>query len=87
MAALSEAVLSASVVDGEALLDTALASVVAAVGVTLAASAAIYGFAMAAEMRREDRGTAAVAAGALGIFALLVFAAAIVLGIVVMLKG
>ncbi len=79
--------LSASVVDGQALLDTAIASLVAAVVVTLAACTAIYGFAMAAEMRREDRGGAALAAGALGIVAALAFAAVIVLGIIVMVKG
>ena len=71
--------LSASVVDGQALLDTAIASLVAAVVVTLAACASIYGFAMAAEMRREDRGAAALAAGALGVVASLAFAAVIVL--------
>jgi len=79
--------LSASVVDGQALLDTAIASLVAAVVVTLLACTAIYGFAMAAEMRREDRGGAALAAGALGIAASLAFAAVIVLGIIVMVKG
>jgi hypothetical protein len=79
--------LSASVVDGQALLDTAIASVVAAVVVTTAACVAIYGFAMAAEMRREDRGGAAVAAGALGIVATLAFGAAIAAGIIVMVKG
>ena len=87
MARLGETVLSASVVDGEALLDTAIASVVAAVGVTIAASAAIYGFAMAAEMRRNERGAGATAAAALGVLGALVFGAMIAAGVVVMIKG
>ena len=81
------ALLSASVVDGQALLDTAIASLVAAIVVTLAACTAIYGIGMAAEMRREDRGGAAFAAGALGIAAALAFTAMIVAGIIVMVKG
>ena len=85
MAGLGEAVLSASVVDGQALLDTAIASLVAAVGVTLAASAAIYGFAMAAEMRRDERGVGATAAAALGVLGAFAFTAMIVAGVVVML--
>jgi hypothetical protein len=84
MAGLSETVLSASVVDGQALLDTAIASVVAGVGVTLIASAAIYGFAMTAEMRREERGFASAAAATLAIVASLAFTALIVTALVVM---
>lgn len=87
MAGLGEAVLSASVVDGQALLDTAIASLVAAVGVTLAASAAIYGFATAAQMRRDERGAGASAAAALGVLGSLAFAAMIAAGVVVMLSG
>jgi hypothetical protein len=79
--------LAGTVVDGQALLDTAIASVVSAIVVTLAACTAIYGFSMAAEMRREERGGAAVAAGALGILATLAFAAVIVAGVFVMVKG
>ena len=59
-------VLPATVIDGEALLDTAVASLVAGIFVTFTASLAIYGFATAAEMRRVDRDLAAVGAGALG---------------------
>lgn len=81
------AVLTATVVDGEALLDTAVASVVAAVVVTLAASLAIYGFATAVEMRRLDRDLAAIGAAALGMVAALAFAGTIALGIAVMLNG
>ena len=45
MSAVLHAVLTGSIVDGEALLDTAIASLVAGVGITVVASLAIYGFA------------------------------------------
>jgi hypothetical protein len=77
----------ATVVDGEALLDTAVASIVAAVIVTLSASLAIYGFATVAEMRRLDRALAAIAAGVLAGVASVAFAATIALGIYVMING
>ncbi len=80
-------VLPATLIDGEALLDTAVASLVAGVFVTFTASLAIYGFATAAEMRRVDRDLAAVAAGALGILSMLAFAGAIGLGLAVMING
>jgi hypothetical protein len=76
-----------TIVDVEALLDTAVASIVAAVIVTLSASLAIYGFATAAEMRRIDRDLAAVGAGVLAAASSLVFAATIALGIYVMING
>lgn len=79
--------LVATVVDGEALLDTAVASIVGAVVVTLSASLAIYGFATAAEMRRVDRDLAAIGAVGLAMVASLVFAGTIGLGIAVMLTG
>jgi hypothetical protein len=81
------ALLSASIIDGKALLDTAIASVVAGLGVTLAASTAIYGYATAAEMRREDRGLAALGAGALAVLATLVFLGALAAGVGVMIRG
>lgn len=80
-------VLPATVIDGEALLDTAVASLVAGIFVTFTASLAIYGFATAAEMRRVDRDLAAIAAGALGVLSLLAFAGAIGLGLAVMING
>ena len=80
-------VLSATVIDGKALLDTAVASLVAGVFVTFSASLAIYGFATAAEMRRVDRDLAAIAAAALGVLAMLAFGAAIALGLAVMING
>ncbi len=87
MSAVTAIVLSATIVDVEALFDTAAASVVAAVIVTLSASFAIYGFATAAEMRRTDRDLAAVGAGILAAASSLVFAATIALGIYVMING
>ena len=80
-------VLPATVIDGEALLDTAVASLVAGIFVTLTASLAIYGFATAAEMRRVDRDLAAIAAGALGVVSMLAFGGAIALGLAVMING
>lgn len=80
-------VLPATVIDGEALLDTAVASLVAGIVVTTTASLAIYGFTTAVEMRRVDRDLAAVAAGALGVVSMLAFAATIALGLVVMISG
>lgn len=75
------------IVDGRALFDTVLASLVAGIGVTLIASLAIYGFARFGEMRREDRGVASVAAGGLALLASLAFAAVIAVGLVVMING
>lgn len=77
----------ATIVDWEALLDTAIASIVAGVVVTVAASTMIYGAAMSAEMRRNGRGGLAFAAGALGVAGLLAFAGTVVLGLVVMIHG
>ncbi len=76
-----------ALVDTKALLDTGIASVIAGLGVTLAASTAIYGYATASEMRRDDRVLAAVGAFALATVAVLVFGAAIAAGITVMLRG
>ncbi len=75
------AVLVAKVVDGEALLDATVASLIAGVTVTFAASTAIYGLATFAERRREGRGTrAAIGAAAIGAVGALVFAGAIGVG-------
>jgi len=86
MSALGPA-LTATVVDAEALLDSVLASLIAGVFVTLAASIAIWGFATAAEMQRNDRDLAAVGAGILAAVAMLAVAAAIALGLYVMING
>ena len=85
MSAVIAGLLSGAVVDTKALLDTAIASVLAGLGVTLAASTAVFGFATAVEMRRDERSLAAFGAFALATVALLAFAAAIAAGIAVML--
>ncbi len=77
----------ATVVDWEALLDTAVASLVAGVVVTLAASTAIYGAANFADARREERYGAAVAGAALAALGALAFAAAVAAGLYVMISG
>jgi hypothetical protein len=77
----------ATIVDWEALLDAALASLVAGVVVTAAASTMIYGFARTAEMRRDGRGGSALVAGALALIGGLTFAAAIAAGLFVMIHG
>jgi hypothetical protein len=77
----------ATVVDWGALLDAAVASLIAGVVVTLAASTMIYGVATSAEMRRNGRGGLAIAAAGVGLVGLLVFAGAIVLGLIVMING
>jgi hypothetical protein len=79
--------LSATVVDGEALLDARVASLVAGVRVTFAASTAIYGMATFAERRREGREAAAVGAAVIALAGLLDFAGAIGTGLYVMING
>jgi hypothetical protein len=80
-------VLPGSLIDTEALLDSVLASLVAGIFVALAASVAIFGFATAAEMQRNGRDLAAIGAGILAAVATLAFAAAIALGLAVMING
>lgn len=79
-------VVVAKVVDGGALLDATVASLIAGVTVTLAASTAIYGLATFAERRREGRGAAAIGAAAIGALGALVFAGAIAVGLIVMIS-
>jgi len=86
MSTVLSAVLSGSIVDGEALLDTAIASMVAGVGITVIASLAIYGFATFGEARREGNTAAATAAGVLAAVASLAFASAIAIGLIVMIS-
>jgi hypothetical protein len=77
----------ASVVDGKALWETALASLIAGVGVTAIASMAIFGFAHFADARRDNRVGVAIAAGLLAVVASLAFVASIVFGLIVMVNG
>jgi hypothetical protein len=76
--------LLATVVDTKALLETIAAALGAGIGVTFAFSLAILGGAGFVERGRDGRTASALAFGALAVFALLVCAAAAVLGIVVM---
>lgn len=75
----------ASVVDFEALAETAVASLLGGVTLVIAFSLAIYGISRYAELRRSGRGAAALGAGAVGLLGLLASAAVVVAGIVVMI--
>ena len=77
----------ATIVDWTALWQTAVASLVAGLGVTLAASVAIYGFASFAEARRDERDGAAAAAAVVALVASVAFAGAIAVGLIVMIQG
>jgi hypothetical protein len=74
----------ATVVDGEALMKTVVASVVAGVGVTIVFSLAILGAGLFGDARRDGRTAAATGAATLTILALAACGAAIAFGIVVM---
>ncbi len=77
----------ATVVDWEALADVVVASLVAAVGVTIAFSLAIYGATRLADVRREQhRTTEIVAFALLSAVGLAATATAVVLGLFVMLS-
>jgi hypothetical protein len=76
----------ATIVDWEALLDTAIAAIVAGVGITVSVSMAIYGFAHLSEARDDGRLMIAGAAGLVGFAGLALSIGAIVFGIVVMVS-
>ncbi len=77
----------ATVVDGGALLDTALAALAGGLFVTLAFSIAIYGMTKSADLRRSGRDVAAFGAATLGVCGLVVSIAAVVVGLGVTLTG
>jgi len=77
----------ATIIDGKALLETVLAAAVAGVGITLAASTAIYGFATFAEARTDGRFIAAGGAALLALVASLAFVGGIAVGLIVMVSG
>jgi hypothetical protein len=63
-------------------------SMLAGVGITVAYSFVVLGMGRASEARRAGNGAAALAYGTIAVFFLLVFAAAVVLGVRIMLtKG
>jgi Na+-driven multidrug efflux pump len=72
-------------VDFHALGQVIWVSLVASVGVTVLYSLAIFGFGKATEARRSGNELAAVGYGTLAVVALIVFAAAVVIGVLVML--
>jgi hypothetical protein len=76
----------AAVIDFHGLFNVVWASLLGGVGVTVLYSYAILGWSRAADARHEGRSRAAVAYGALAIVAVLVFVAAVVLGVTIMLR-
>lgn len=76
--------MTATIVEGKALLETVIASVVAGVGVTFVFSIAIWGVARFVDLSRGERPLAAAAAAAVAALALAATAAALVVGMLVM---
>ena len=74
----------AVVVETKQLVETVVASIVGGVGVTVAFSVAIWGVGRFADLSRSERPLAASGAAAVTLLALMVTAASVVLGIVVM---
>jgi hypothetical protein len=74
----------AVVVETKELAETVVASLIGGVGVTVVFSIAIWGTARFADLSRSDRPLAAAGAAAVAVLALLVTAASVVLGIIVM---
>jgi len=74
----------AVVVETKELAQTALASAVAGVGITIVFSIAIWGAARFVDLSRDDRPIAAAAAATLGLLALGATLAAVGVGLVVM---
>ena len=77
-------ILSAAVVDWDALLDVVIYSLVAGVGVTVAFSLAILGLTRFADMRRDGRDVEAWGFAALATAGLAVTGTAVVYGIILM---
>jgi hypothetical protein len=76
--------MTATLVEGKAMLETVIASVAAGVGVTFVFSIAIWGVARFADLSRSERPLAAGAAALVAAVALLATAAVLVFGILVM---
>jgi hypothetical protein len=74
----------AVIVEGKALLESVIYSLVAAIGVSIAFSTALWGGIRAAEARRDGRSAAALAAGTLMVIGLAACLLAVVLAVVVM---
>jgi hypothetical protein len=76
--------MTATIVEGKALLETVIASVVAGIGVTFVFSIAIWGVARFVDLSRGERPLAAGAAAFVAALALVGTAAAVVVGIIAM---
>jgi hypothetical protein len=74
----------ASIVDTKALWQSIVSALVAGIGVTAIFCVVIYGGARFTDMNRNGRPAAAVTFGIVALVALAAFAAAIVIGIIVM---
>ncbi|HEX5711753.1 MAG TPA: hypothetical protein VFX85_00380 [Solirubrobacterales bacterium] len=74
----------ATLIEGKELLEAVIASVVAGVGVTFIFSIAIWGVARFADLSRGERPVAAAGAAAIAALALVLTAAALVVGIIAM---
>lgn len=74
----------ATIVEGEALLETVAASLIAGVGVTFVFSIAIWGVARFADLSRSERPLAAGAAALIVALALVATIAAVVVGMIAM---
>jgi Na+/H+ antiporter NhaA len=74
----------ATVVDTTALWQTVAGSLVAGIGVTLAFSIAILGFARSIDARADGRSAASAVFGVLAVLALAGVGAAVVLAVIVM---
>ena len=76
----------ATVVHTDELLQTVAAAAVGGIGVTFAFSVGIWGAGQFAELSRNERPVAAIAAALVGAVALLCVAGAVTAGIIVMTK-
>ncbi len=73
-------------INGGALLKMLYSSLIAGVSVAVVFSLAVLGAAQAGEMRRERRGAASIAFGALAVIALLVSAGIVVYGLILLTR-
>jgi len=74
-------VIIAKLIDGHAAWQAIWTAAVSGVGITIVFSLGVLGATRSGEMRRDGRGTAAAAYGALTIVSVLAFCAAVVYGI------
>jgi hypothetical protein len=75
-----------AVIDFHGLFEVIWVSIVASIGSTVLFSTAVFGFARATEARRGGRGSAAAVYGTFAVLARVVFGAAVIFGVAVMLN-